>query len=425
MPFFFSLQVDLWTIPRDADECTIALIHANKQDELIKELSESNIALKIKHESVEDYLNAVNYTDINTDYAEYKQPCQPPPPSAPVLPLSQTLSRSIFGRYLTYSEMTNLLGKWSESKKFQLTTIGRSYENRNIYAVTFNKTGIWRSKLKPQSVIIECGNHAREWISPAICLYLIHNFMHNSAMKTYLNKYRVHLIPLLNPDGYVHSWRRGERLWRKNRSIGKNVKCAGVDLNRNFDVDFCRAGSDKQSCSEIYCGPRAFSEPESEAFRDFAITAHRNAPIQIYLSVHSYGQTISYPFGYSKKLKLPHANKLHRIAKIASHKIRLANKAIYKFGQTASLLCKCECYRRKFNLTINLNQQLLSFADESSGGSDDWVQVQFRPKAVFVIESRDRGNDNFLLSPNKIIPAGEDALIFLQTIFDHLEQSLW
>lgn len=60
-------------------------------------------------------------------------------------------------------------------------------------------------------------------------------------------------------------------------------------------------------------------------------------------------------------------------------------------------------------------------ADESSGGSDDWVQVKLKPKVVFVIESRDRGKDNFLLSPKEIVPAGEDALIVLQTAFEALE----
>lgn len=65
-----------------------------------------------------------------------------------------------------------------------------------------------------------------------------------------------------------------------------------------------------------------------------------------------------------------------------------------------------------------------SFQDASSGGSDDWVQVQLNPRAVFVIESRDRGRDKFVLSPSKIVPAGEDALIVFKTTFDALESDV-
>ncbi|KAA0189471.1 hypothetical protein HAZT_HAZT010743 [Hyalella azteca] len=55
-------------------------------------------------------------------------------------------------------------------------------------------------------------------------------------------------------------------MWRKNRSKA-NRYCYGVDLNRNFGYKHGGSGSSSNPCSEIYRGPSAFSEPESQALK--------------------------------------------------------------------------------------------------------------------------------------------------------------
>jgi len=55
----------------------------------------------------------------------------------------------------------------------------------------------------------------------------------------------------------------------------------------------------KDPCSDIYGGPKPFSEPETKALSDF-ILAH-NGTWKVYLTLHSYSQMWMAPYGYSRK----------------------------------------------------------------------------------------------------------------------------
>ena len=55
-------------------------------------------------------------------------------------------------------------------------------------------------------------------------------------------------------------------------------------------------GSSSDPCSQIYRGSRPFSEPETEAVREFVLSLTPN--ILVYLSVHSYGQHVLIPWGF-------------------------------------------------------------------------------------------------------------------------------
>ena len=69
-----------------------------------------------------------------------------------------------------------------------------------------------------------------------------------------------------------------------------------MDLNRNFSYKWGGRGSSGQTCSEEYRGQRAFSEPETAALRKFLLA--RRGSVLMYLTFHSYGQMILYPWGY-------------------------------------------------------------------------------------------------------------------------------
>ena len=45
----------------------------------------------------------------------------------------------------------------------------------------------------------------------------------------YLLQFRWHVLPMLNPDGYVYTFTK-DRLWSKNRRPGEI--CSGVNINR-------------------------------------------------------------------------------------------------------------------------------------------------------------------------------------------------
>ena len=83
-----------------------------------------------------------------------------------------------------------------------------------------------------------------------------------------------------------------DRLWRKNRA--PSGTCYGVDINRNFDINFGGLGASNVSCAETYHGPKSFSEPESSALRDVLIA---NRPrVKAAISIHTYSQLVSTNF---------------------------------------------------------------------------------------------------------------------------------
>jgi len=110
----------------------------------------------------------------------------------------------------------------------------------------------------------------------------------------------MYFMPCVNPDGYL--WNQstdpdGGGLWRKNRYVDENGDVKGVDLNRNYGLEW---GVDDQGSSpnpnnDTYRGPSAFSEPETKAVRDFA-NQHQ---FQIALNYHTFGNLLIHPWGFS------------------------------------------------------------------------------------------------------------------------------
>lgn len=64
----------------------------------------------------------------------------------------------------------------------------------------------------------------------------------------------------------------------------------------NFCSTFSESGASDDPCSDIYGGPYANSEPETQAIIGL-IDSTPN--VQAYISLHAYGQYILYPFGYT------------------------------------------------------------------------------------------------------------------------------
>jgi murein tripeptide amidase MpaA len=110
----------------------------------------------------------------------------------------------------------------------QIVRIGKSTEGRKIFAIILNNKS---NKISKKNVIIECGIHAREWISIATCLWISNQLVSNNTDRILLDRYEFIIIPSLNPDGYEYTWTTN-RLWRKTRSKSKKSECIGTDLNR-------------------------------------------------------------------------------------------------------------------------------------------------------------------------------------------------
>ncbi|XP_034037853.1 carboxypeptidase O-like [Thalassophryne amazonica] len=99
---------------------------------------------------------------------------------------------------------------------------------------------------------MDCGIHAREWIAPAFCQYLVRQILQTNKtdpnMHEMMKNMDFYITPVLNIDGYMFSWENEtNRLWRKSRSPGPaGCDCYGTDLNCNFYANWgskCHGGS--------------------------------------------------------------------------------------------------------------------------------------------------------------------------------------
>jgi hypothetical protein len=171
----------------------------------------------------------------------------------------------------------------------------RSVEGRQIpYLVITaspNSTSLW-------NFYIQGGLHAREWASPVTTLFiaesLLVNYTRNESATVYLmTRTRFHVLPEVNPDGYVWSW-TNDRNWRKNRRY--NNPSYGVDLNRNFDDHWGGPGSSGTPASDTYRGPSVASEPETQAIARYVSGLNRRIGG---IDYHAYGPLVLRSWGWT------------------------------------------------------------------------------------------------------------------------------
>ncbi len=137
----------------------------------------------------------------------------------------------------------------SSSPWLTTSQIGYSREERPIL---LHDTAAF--KAAPGGTLFIGGVHGDERATVLLLLSFLDRLLRENRAD--LSRLPVAVIPLANPDGYVHNSR---------------YNAGGVDLNRNFATGWSPA-------SEEPPGPAPWSEPESRALRDF-ITAWR--PLKI------------------------------------------------------------------------------------------------------------------------------------------------
>ena len=95
---------------------------------------------------------------------------------------------------------------------------------------------------------------------------------------------------MVDPDGYVYNQEtnpNGGGLWRGNRNLAASE--GGVDLNRNYGFEW--AGHDIP-----FWGSAPFSEPETQAMRDFCM----GRKFKLALNYHDFSDRfLLHPWGYS------------------------------------------------------------------------------------------------------------------------------
>merc|ERR1712223_394454 len=269
--------------------------------------------------------------------------------------------------------------------KAERFTIGHSYEGKkmNLLRITNNL------RVTKKAVWIDGGIHAREWVSPSAVTYLMHELLQNSHLyNDILNEYDLFILPLANPDGYEYSHSK-DRMWRKTRSRHRGNACVGVDPNRNWGYHWAGQGASGDPCDETYYGPNAFSEPETDAIQKFIMARKRN--MKLYLTFHSYGQYILYPWGYARR-DTPDKKDLHNVGMAGVRAVRALSGRKYSCGTAAKMLYP------------------------AAGGSDDWAKGAAGIKYSYTIELPDSGRYGFILPANKAKGVGQEAVALVKAM---------
>lgn len=110
------------------------------------------------------------------------------------------------------------------------------------------------------------------------------------------------------------------RLWRKTRSKSPSKNCFGVDGNRNYGFKWGVSGVSSNPCDpETYAGSKPFSEVETQIVRN--IMMENQQQLKLYVSLHSYGQYLVYPWGYTGDVLPRDWKKLHNLARMVSDSV--------------------------------------------------------------------------------------------------------
>lgn len=178
--------------------------------------------------------------------------------------------------------------------------IGTTIENRPIYMVKISDNPDMEEE-EPE-VLYTAMHHAREPGGMMTVIYymyyLLENYATNPSVKYLVDNRQMYFVPVVNPDGYEYNRGtnpNGGGMWRKNRK--NNGGSYGIDLNRNYGPQTYwnapNGGSSTSPSSDTYRGTAPFSEPETQALRDF-VNGRR---FRTALNYHTYSNLLIYPYG--------------------------------------------------------------------------------------------------------------------------------
>ncbi|KAK4005083.1 hypothetical protein OUZ56_006807 [Daphnia magna] len=301
-----------------------------------------------------------------------------------------------FENYHTYTEIEAFVNELAATNALvSSSVIGTTYEGRGIIMATVS-TG--SSSTKPV-MYFECAMHAREWVAPATCLYIMNEMATKygtDAEITAMLDYADWLItPVSNPDGYDYTWTT-DRLWRKNRVPNGGI-CYGTDPNRNFDAGFAGPGASDNGCSDTYHGPFAFSTEEASAMRD-AILANSGRVVAA-ISIHSYSQLWMSPYGYQSVLPADYAE-MYRVMTISVNALTATYGTQFQYGNIADTIYP------------------------ASGGSVDWTYDAENVVYSYALELRDTGLYGFELPPRLILPTATETFNGLKAMAQEIAAKL-
>ncbi|KAF9953945.1 hypothetical protein BGZ72_005050 [Mortierella alpina] len=266
-------------------------------------------------------------------------------------------------------------------------TVGKSHEGREQSGIIIGSG--------PNNVVLHGLQHAREWITGSVVEFLIEQLLAgvDERIGGYLEKYTFHIIPIMNPDGFIIS-QTMDRLHRKNAQ--RYGSCTGVDINRNWGFHWNEGGSSDDPCEEDYRGPFAFSTPEA---RNVGKYLKETPNVVCYIDFHAYSQLWLTPYAFISAPPANYETYLRPLAQGAATAMEEVNGLKFKAGDASSTIYQV------------------------SGISIDYA-YSIGVGAPLVAELRDEGQYGFLLPADQIRPSGLETWAAFTFILDHLNTSL-
>ena len=192
-------------------------------------------------------------------------------------------------RSTTYAELASFLQSVDGKGPVSVSVEGKSREGRDLFVVRVARGAAprWR-------VLFYAQQHGDEVSGKDALLFLVRDAVRSP--ESFPEDVELRILPMVNPDGAEYDIARDRyEKWRKNRRNNGNGTY-GVDLNRNYGYEWGTGGSSDDPSSDVYMGPKPFSEPETQVIRDF-VEAHLNA--KVLLTFHTFSELVLYPWGHS------------------------------------------------------------------------------------------------------------------------------
>lgn len=374
-------------LPKTLAQLGITIEHAEVSDkEVITEISELEIAILKKNaiahvieiEDLAKFYEVRNQQDVLGKSSAAAGVC-----NAPTIQKPANFHLGSMGGYFTLAEMEQILDSMALlypnliSIKQPISAV-QSIEGRNIWFVKISDNPN-ANESEPQ-VLYTALHHAREACSLSQLIfymwYLLENYNTNPDIAATLNNTELYFVPCLNPDGYVYNQTtnpNGGGMWRKNRRVNAG-NTFGVDLNRNYGNNwgFDNTGSSPTSSSDTYRGTAPFSEPETQAIRNFCNSKNFVSA----LNAHTYSNLLIYPWGYVPSFYTPDS------ATFVNWGIHLTEDSRFLYGT---------------------GDQTVAYV--SNGTSDDWMYGEQTSKSKILSMTPEAGSiaDGFWPASSRIL----------------------
>ena len=196
-------------------------------------------------------------------------------------------------RYQTPVKIESALKQYAAkySNLAQVTSIGKSLEGRDIWAIKLTKDVSVKNPAKPH-ILFNSMHHAREVMTAEVGLDIVDQLLtqygKDPKITHWMDSFEIYVIPMFNVDGNNMVWTH-DSMWRKNARGGY-----GVDINRNYPYAWnsCDGSSSSEGAQDFH-GASAASEPETVVMMNYVKTVR---PV-FEISYHSYSEIVIYPYG--------------------------------------------------------------------------------------------------------------------------------